>query len=286
MMRLLSGIRFCALTCKKITMNITLGKPLAVSDKGRRSNNEDALYPQSELVSPDDRVFLVCDGVGGAERGEVASALACDIFPSFFRTFLEGVPDAHFVQRAVQYVETCFDKYIAEHPDAMGMATTMTLLYVAPSSVLVAHIGDSRIYQFRKGKIVFRTEDHSLINSWLKLGRITPEEAASHPQRNIILRAIQGSQHPVEADVEILTDIEPGDVFLMCTDGVVESWPDKDLEDMFSGQSPLDNIKERIVDKCLKNSRDNFSFYLIPIDSIQKNGSFAQNVLTFLYSFV
>ena len=83
-----------------------------------------------------------------------------------------------------------------------------------------------------------------------------------------------------------MTDIEPGDVFLMCTDGVVESWPDKDLEDMFSGQSSLDNIKERIVDKCLKNSRDNFSFYLIPIDSIQKNGSFAQNVLTFLYSFV
>ena len=98
------------------------------------------------------------------------------------------------------------------------------------------------------------------VNSWLKLGKISPEEAASHPQRNIILRDIQGSQHPVEADVEILTDIEPGDVFLMCTDGVVESWPDKDLEDMFSGQSPLDNIKERIVDKCLKNSRDKSTF--------------------------
>lgn len=267
-------------------MNITLGKPLAVSDKGRRSNNEDALYPQSELASPEERLFLVCDGVGGAERGEVASALACDIFQSFFATFLEGIPDEHFVQRAVQYVETCFDKYIAEHPEATGMATTMTMLYVTSSSVLAAHIGDSRIYQFRKGKIIFRTEDHSLVNSWLKLGRITPEEAASHPQKHVILRAIQGSRHSVEADVEILTDIEPGDVFLMCTDGVVESWSEKDLENLLSEQNPMEAIKEQIVDKCLKNSKDNFSFYLVPVESIQKNGSFAQNVLTFLYSFV
>lgn len=285
-MRLLLGIQFYALTYKKDSMQITLGKPLAVSDKGRRTNNEDAVFPSSELVSPNDRLYLVCDGVGGSNRGEVASALTCEVFHSFFQTFLTGIPDDQFVQKAIQYVETCFDKYITEHPDASGMATTMTMLYFTQESILAAHIGDSRIYQFRKGELIFRTEDHSLVNSWVKLGRITKEEAASHPQKNIILRAIQGSSRPTEADVVSLTDIEAGDLFFMCTDGVTESWSDRDLEELFSVPMPLEHIKQQLVEKCFQNSRDNFSFYLIPIQSIQKTESFAQNLLTFLYFFI
>ena len=121
MMRLLLGIQFYALTYKKDSMQITLGKPLAVSDKGRRTNNEDAVFPSSELVSPNDRLYLVCDGVGGSNRGEVASALTCEVFHSFFQTFLTGIPDDQFVQKAIQYVETCFDKYITEHPDASAV---------------------------------------------------------------------------------------------------------------------------------------------------------------------
>ena len=90
-MRLLLGIQFYALTYKKDSMQITLGKPLAVSDKGRRTNNEDAVFPSSELVSPNDRLYLVCDGVGGSNRGEVASALTCEVFHSFFQTFLTSI---------------------------------------------------------------------------------------------------------------------------------------------------------------------------------------------------
>ena len=87
-------------------MNITLGKPLAVSDKGRRGNNEDSIFPLSEIVSSADRLYMVCDGVGGASRGEVASSMACDVINSFFCTFLKGDPDVDFVNKAVQYVET------------------------------------------------------------------------------------------------------------------------------------------------------------------------------------
>lgn len=266
-------------------IQIILGKPLAVSDKGKRKNNEDYLYPLSEEASASDRLFLLCDGVGGSDRGEVASYMACDVVHTFFDTFLKGRPDKAFVQKSVQYTETCFDNYVKSHPEATGMATTMTMLYFSEDSVLAAHIGDSRIYQFRKGKIIFRTEDHSLVNSWVKMGKITAEEAAHHPRKNVILRAIQSTTHPAEVDVTELSDIEENDCFMLCSDGVLESFSDKELEEVFEHHS-LPEVKELLVEKCMETSRDNFSFYLIPVISSQKETSFSKNLLTFLYSFV
>ena len=267
-------------------MGITLGKTLIVSDKGKRNNNEDSVFPLPELVSASDRLFLVCDGVGGSSRGEIASSMACDVINTFFKTFLKGDPDAAFVNKAIQYVETCFDSYTTEHPEALGMATTMTLAYVMSSSVLIAHIGDSRIYHLRKGKILYQTEDHSLVNSWIKLGKISKEEAVKHPQKNIILRAIQGSKRPTEADVTVLNDIQEGDLILLCTDGVIESFTNQELETLFSVRELLDAKKEKIVERCLMNSKDNFSFSIIPIDSVKKTEKLKQNFLSFLYSFI
>lgn len=93
----------------------------------------------------------------------------------------------------------------------MGMATTLTMAYIASSGIVLAHIGDSRIYHLRKGEILYQTEDHSLVNSLVKLGKITPEEALTHPQRNVIIRAIQGTHTPTEADIITLNDIQPDD---------------------------------------------------------------------------
>ena len=128
-------------------MMITIGKPCAVCEKGGRANNEDCIYPSSECADSHQRLFLVCDGVGGSERGEIASALACDALQTFFATFLgEEDPTPAFIQQAVHYAETRFDTYLQQHPEATGMATTMTLAYIGKQSLTLAHIGDSRIY--------------------------------------------------------------------------------------------------------------------------------------------
>lgn len=267
-------------------MSITLEKPLGISDKGKRKNNEDCIFPLSEESVVSDRLFLVCDGVGGSEKGEVASFMACDVIQTFFKTFLKEAPDTSFIRKCVQYVEACFDNYVESYPEAKGMATTLAMLYVSDESVFAVHIGDSRIYQFRKGKIIFRTEDHSLVNSWVKMGCITPEEAQHHPQKNVILRAIQGTNHPAEADVAELKNIEDGDYFLLCSDGVVESFSDDELEQIFITTNRTSDIKEKLMEKCLLHSRDNFSFYLIQVDSIQEKTSFSKNLHTFLYSFI
>lgn len=267
-------------------MNITLERPFAATEKGRRKNNEDFIYPLSELAHSAQKLFMVCDGVGGAEKGEVASALACDSFQSFFNTFLEDDdPTEAFINRAVHYTESRFDEYVKQHPEAHGMATTMTLFYVGSSGITLAHIGDSRIYQFREGQIIHKTEDHSLVNTWVKLGIITQEEAAFHPKKNIITKALMGTKESVNADVVFIKDIQEGDVFFLCTDGVTDCFSDEDLTSLFSSGKSAELIKDRIVETCSDEAGDNFSFYIIPIQSIQKVAGYKQYLLSFFYSF-
>jgi protein phosphatase len=268
-----------------MTMNITIERPFAATEKGMRINNEDFIYPLSELADSGQRLFMVCDGVGGAEKGEIASALACDSFQSFFETFFEDDdPSEDFINRVIRYTESRFDEYVKSHPEAKGMATTLTFLYVGVSGITIAHIGDSRIYQFRNGKILRATEDHSLVNSWVKLGRITREEAIVHPQKNVITRAITGTDDSVCADVALITDIQPGDYFLMCTDGVSECFTDEKLEAVFSRGLNAESVKNMIVEYCADEARDNFSFYILPVLGVQKIAGYKQYLLSFFYS--
>ena len=111
-------------------MNITICKPWAVCEKGGRQNNEASIYPLPERVNSNQKLFLVCDGVGGSEKGEIASSLACESFQTFFSTFLEDEPTEEFVNKAVGYTEVRFDDYVKNHPEAKGMATTLTMVSV------------------------------------------------------------------------------------------------------------------------------------------------------------
>lgn len=266
-------------------MTITIGNPLAISEKGGRLNNEDSIFPLSEAADSNQSLFLICDGVGGAEKGEIASSLACEAFHTFFNTFLEGEPTSAFIDRAVKYTEARFDTYCQSHPEAKGMATTLTMVHIGKSGITSVHIGDSRIYHFRKGEIRYRTEDHNLVNSWVKLGKITPEEAEKHPQRHVILRAIQGSDYPTEAEVKHLSDIQAGDFIFICSDGVLERLTDEQLSDIFTLKHPED-IKNEIMQACFGKTRDNFSFYIIPVQRVSEAVGFKQNILSFLYTFV
>ena len=264
---------------------ITIGKPCAVCEKGGRANNEDCIYPSSEYAESSQRLFLVCDGVGGAKRGEIASALACDALHPYIPTFLgDEDPTVEFIQQAVHYAETRFDTYLQQHSEATGMATTMTLAYIGRKSLTLAHIGDSRIYYIRKGKALYRSEDHSLVNSLVRLGRITPAEARIHPQRNLILRAIQGSHIPTEAEVIQWKDIQTGDWLFLCSDGTLEHLDEIQLLQLFADTHNPAEIKENLLEICEGKTRDNYSFYLIPLRETDGATTLKQNLLSFLYS--
>ncbi len=267
-------------------MNITISKPYAISERGRRQNNEDSVFPLPEQINDEQKLFLVCDGVGGAEKGEVASSLACESISTFFSTFSSESLTDEFIQKAIQYTEVCFDSYLREHPEATGMATTLALVYITSEGVWIAHIGDSRVYHLRGGNILYQTEDHSLVNSWVKLGKISSREALNHPQRHVITQAIQGSDSPMKADTVLLSDIQAGDYLFLCTDGMLEQLDNEKISAIFKQNSSCVAIKDAMMDSCVGKTRDNFSFYIIPIQKVQNGTSLRQNILSFLYSFI
>jgi hypothetical protein len=146
------------------------------------------------------------------------------------------------------------------------MATTLTFSQIRENGIYVAWVGDSRVYQFRDGQIVFQTTDHSWINEALRSGILTPEEAIGHPKAHVITRAIQGSHKPTTADTILLTDIKKGDLFLHCSDGVLETWSNEDLTAVFASLKDPASILAKMKSECAINSKDNFTAIVYQID--------------------
>jgi len=226
-----------------------------ISELGKRENNEDncALIKGAS--------YIVCDGVGGAEKGEVASEITVRYFIEAFKE--NAYSDANQV---LKIVEAKLSDYINVHPEAAEMGTTLTFSQVRDDGIYVAWCGDSRIYQFRNGSIIFQTTDHSWVNDALIAGIITPEEAVNHPKSNVITRAVKGSHKPTMADTMLLTDIQSSDLFLHCSDGILETWSDDDLKALFSTENDPGKILEIIKRECLKQSKDNFTAIVYQID--------------------
>jgi PPM family protein phosphatase len=179
------------------------------SDLGRqRQGNEDNFFVRAPL-------FVVADGMGGAQAGEVASELAV-------RRFEGGLPDerapAEALVELIQSANAQIHEQARTDSQRAGMGTTVTAAYVADDSVVVAHVGDSRCYLWRDGELMRLTHDHSLVGELVARGKLTEEQAESHPQRSVITRAL-GPEPTVEVDVDAFP-ARPGDVFLLCSDGL------------------------------------------------------------------
>ncbi|MBP7506678.1 MAG: serine/threonine-protein phosphatase [Prolixibacteraceae bacterium] len=226
-----------------------------ISELGKRANNEDN-YGYNEGST-----YVVCDGVGGSEKGEVASDITVRCFIEFFK--VNPNADANEV---LKIAEAKLSGMINQNPETVGMATTLTLSQVRENGIYVVWCGDSRVYQFRDGQILFQTIDHSWVNEAVKAGIITSEEAINHPKSNVITRAIQGTIKPTQVDTVFLTDIKKGDFFLHCSDGVLESWTDDDLIALFSTEKEPTKILEKIKAECEINSRDNFTAIVYRIE--------------------
>lgn len=249
-------------------MEIRLNPPLFLNEKGKRENNEDSIFPMPGKGTAADRLFIVCDGVGGAAKGEIASRLACDSLSAYFSKHQIQAGEAAILE-AFDFTQNQFDEYLQKQPAAKGMGTTLVMMQIHEQGLTVAHCGDSRFYHFRKNRIIWQTLDHNLTNELVRQGVITAEEAASRPKTNRITRAIQG--HTVQRtkpDIHFISDIQEGDLFFLCSDGILEAVSDAELTDVLSSQQTLNEKMEIIHQICEANSRDNFSAYLIEVDAV------------------
>lgn len=250
---------------------ITIHNPLCFSEIGRKDNQEDFLFPSDADAST--RVFILCDGMGGHDNGEIASRTAATALGGFL-TACKDVDEPTF-EAGLAAAYDALDKIDTNSAKKPG--TTMTCLCINPDSCLVAHIGDSRIYHIRpslydpkekRGGIIYQSADHSLVNDLLKAGEITEEEARDFPQKNIITRAMQPHlSKRYKADIHEIYDIKSGDYFFLCCDGILERLSNEMLCEILADETLSNDAKlSKIKAVCDGNTRDNYSCWLVPVD--------------------
>lgn len=256
-------------------MKYTL-KAYSIKEQGPRPKQEDSMFPEHETLKDNDRLFIVCDGMGGHSAGEVASGTVCQALSSYI---LDKCPDAEgsfsdeIFKSALNHAFDILDT--KDNGAAKKMGTTMTFLKLHDEGATIAHIGDSRVYHIRPGKdaadteILFQTYDHSLVNDLVKIGELTPEEAKHSNQKNIITRAMQPNmERRPRADIYHTHDIKPGDYFMLCSDGILEQMEDENIKYIFSPRvkSPEDKVK-MIIDVTAQN-HDNHTAILVHITDV------------------
>ena len=196
-----------------------VGQVAGASDPGRkRRRNEDAYVIEPPL-------FAVADGMGGAQAGEIASRLAASA--------LRG-GDPGRLEELIQEANRRVHQRSVQDATASGMGTTLTVAEIVGESVSIGHVGDSRAYLVRGGRLEQLTQDHSLVAELVRSGKLTPEEAESHPQRSVITRAL-GTDPDVDVDT-FAVEPKPGDLFLLCSDGLTSMVDDQVIEQLVDEQ--------------------------------------------------
>ena len=227
----------------------------------QRRANEDSMYARSPL-------FAVADGMGGAQAGEIASRIAVE-------TLGGGVPDAGpdhpLEERLADLVREANERIhdLSRSDDRRaGMGTTMTAALVGEDEITLAHVGDSRAYLFRDGQLTRLTRDHSLVDELVEKGKLTPEEARTHPQRSVITRAV-GPEPRVQVDTQTAS-ARDGDRFLICSDGLTTMIDEPEIADILAAAPSLKEAGHQLIDAANEaGGRDNITVVLFRVEDVQ-----------------
>ncbi|HJR07267.1 MAG TPA: Stp1/IreP family PP2C-type Ser/Thr phosphatase [Pyrinomonadaceae bacterium] len=235
----------------------------SVTDRGlsqKRPLNEDSM-----LVDGERRIFAVADGVGGAQAGEVASQTAVEVLGEAFRHHKDGDDIEDLMEIAIQRANASIYQMSHEQRQLSMMATTIVALHLDGHQATIGHVGDSRLYRLKPDGVLQReTEDHSVVEEEVRAGRMSPEQAANHPSRNVISRAL-GAEQSVEVDMKTI-EVEDGTVFLLCSDGITRHLPDEEISKLLRGGDSLDAACAEMKRLCYeRGAEDNLTAVVVRV---------------------
>lgn len=251
-------------------MKIEIYQPQAIWELGQRDNQEDSIFPAFGEATDDDRLFILCDGMGGHEHGEVASRTVCKAMSNAILSLDKQSFTDDDLLDALQVVYRQLDSLDNSHLKKMG--TTLCLLYFHQGGLTAAHIGDSRIYHIRpkENRILYQSRDHSLVYDLYQAGEISYEEMRTSLQKNIITRAIQpGEESRVRPAIVHIADIQPGDYFYICSDGMLEQMDNDELCRLLSADGSDEKKRMQLI-AATSDNKDNHSAYLIHIKEVMR----------------
>src|SRR5579883_3357919 len=245
----------------------------ALTDVGMvRALNEDSVLAlelrQQSLVRPETSLlYVVADGMGGAEAGEVASAIAVDAIRAYVDHHLAAGPDAQLpdlLREALEEANRKVLEYAAAHPEARGLGSTAVAALLAPPEAAIAWVGDSRAYQWRDGELRQLSKDHSLVQRLIEIGQITPEEARHHEHKNVITRSL-GARATGPAGAESISmRLRRGDRLLLCSDGLTTHVEDGQIEEILRRNSDSESAAlELVVAANAGGGTDNISVVVV-----------------------
>ena len=240
--------------------NITSG---SVSDRGlseKRPENED-----SYLVLEEHGIYAVADGVGGAQAGDVASQMAVEILGEAFINQKDEQDAEDVMRAAIEQANSAIYQMANDLPQLSSMATTVVALHINGNIATIGHVGDSRAYRRdSNGTLLRETDDHSVVEEEVRAGRMTPEQAANHPSKNVISRAL-GAESDVDIDLRTIM-LEPGTTFLLCSDGITRHIDDFELTSFLGMDAEPAEICARLKDLCYdRGAEDNLTAVVVRV---------------------
>ncbi len=240
----------------------------------KRAHNEDSFYlPESE------RLAIVADGMGGHASGEVASRMAVETISGFFKATQEEQQltwpfkmdkghryDINRMITAIKLANLKIHEQAQKDPRCHGMGTTVVSALFIDDALVVGHVGDSRLYRRREGVFEQITEDHSLLNDYIKMKHLSPDEIAAFPHKNVIVRAL-GMKDTVQVDVHVDSP-RLGDLYIICSDGLSGMIKDDDMSEMAANEPDLDALCEKLITTANRNGGlDNITVVAVRLEA-------------------
>jgi PPM family protein phosphatase len=244
------------------------------TDLGRvRENNEDKyeFYAPEEpaLLASRGSVFVVCDGMGGAEAGQIASELTTKTFIDVYMNH----PAAE-QETALRSAVAAANRFVVDVaravPSRRGMGTTLSALVLVQDQAYTVQVGDSRVYRLRDGALEQLTEDHSWVDEAVKRGMITAEEALTHPYRHVLTRAV-GTEEEVAPDV-VLRNLKAGDIYLLCSDGLLNHVADDQIAEHLRSYCPSEAVWKLVGLALVNGGSDNCTIIVVRVDALESVG--------------
>jgi protein phosphatase len=237
-------------------------KSYAHTHQGKRSNQEDS------LGFLENKCYIICDGVGGHSKGEVAS----NSILNFLLNAVEKIDDfnKNLLQNIISAAQENLNQKLGNFPEAEGMGTTLAAVFLSKDAYFVAHLGDSRVYFIKpKEQKIWHTWDHSLVGNLMQLGEISREVGRFHPNSNRIDKAIIANKEnkTSKADIAKISQSSIGDLIFICSDGITEVWSEYELLKILCDSNLSSKEKIEVIgEKCQHESKDNNSAFLLEVD--------------------